>query len=383
MDIDHVHFYVEDAIAWRDWFVQRLGFQSGVITSTRHTQTAVVHSGAVHCVLSSPLSIDSPVAAYLKRHPAGVTDIAFRVASLDPVIERAIAHGARQLGSWQEQLNPLISLPFNSKKWVQIQGWGELTHTLVESPSPLQTPFLSSSWGVDRTDNISSATQAGKLHWAMEPSLLPFLAIDHAVLNVASGQLRQAAAWYEATLGFQKQQAFAIHTDYSGLCSQVLVHPQGTAQLPINESASPSSQIQEFLNHNRGSGIQHIALQTRDIVQTIAHLRQQGIAFLSVPSTYYEQLRERPGFQLTQAQWRAIACQEVLVDWQPDNPNAMLLQAFTQPIFGQPTFFFELIQRQHYYVDQQRKTAEGFGEGNFRALFEAIEREQMNRGSLK
>ncbi|MBD2463296.1 4-hydroxyphenylpyruvate dioxygenase [Oscillatoria sp. FACHB-1407] len=371
MDIDHVHFYVEDAIAWRDWFVQRLGFQATAITSTLHTQTVIAYSGAVQCVLSSPLTSDSPVADYLERHPAGVSDIALRVRSIDRVLERAIAQGARVLQSWQDHPAQWIGLLHPQGKWFQIQGWGDLTHTLIESsavPSYL-------TW--------SRLQHPTKLQQCAEAACAPFVAIDHAVLNVASGQLEQAANWYEAVLGFERRQTFAIQTNYSGLCSQVLVHPEGTAQLPVNESASPSSQIQEFLDHNRGSGIQHVALKTIDIVETIAHLRQQGIPFLSVPPTYYEQLRQRPGFQLTETQWQAIAAQEVLVDWQPHNPDAMLLQAFTRPIFGQPTFFFELIQRQHYVVEHQRKTAEGFGEGNFRALFEAIEREQMNRGSLK
>jgi 4-hydroxyphenylpyruvate dioxygenase len=125
-----------------------------------------------------------------------------------------------------------------------------------------------------------------------------------------------------------------------------------------------------------------LALSTEGIIEAIAHFRQQGLSFLQVPISYYEQLRQRDGFQLTEAEWRAIASQEILVDWQADQSPALLLQAFTQPIFSQPTFFFELIERRRYWIGATEKTAQGFGEANFQALFEAIEREQIKRGSL-
>ncbi len=128
-----------------------------------------------------------------------------------------------------------------------------------------------------------------------------------------------------------------------------------------------------------------LATEVEDLWQDtnpIAQFRQQGLSFLSVPFSYYEALRQRPGFSLSAAEWQAIAHQEVLVDWQKDLPQALLLQAFTQPIFPQPTFFFELIERRKSWVNQRCHQAKGFGEGNFRALFEAIEREQMKRGSL-
>jgi 4-hydroxyphenylpyruvate dioxygenase len=203
------------------------------------------------------------------------------------------------------------------------------------------------------------------------------------VLNVQTGELEGAIAWYEKTLGFQPRQSFEIQTDRSALCSQVMVHPDGTAQFPINQPASASSQIQEFLDWNRGGGIQHIALQTPHIVEAIDQFRQQGLVFLPVPFSYYEQLRLRPGFNLSELEWQTIARQEVLVDWQIEIPQALLLQAFTQPIFSEPTFFFELIERRQIWKNQQPYQSQGFGEGNFQALFEAIEREQMKRGSLR
>jgi 4-hydroxyphenylpyruvate dioxygenase len=198
---------------------------------------------------------------------------------------------------------------------------------------------------------------------------------------VAIGDLERAVAWYENILDFKPQQVFKIKTDRSALHSQVMVSRNGNVQLPINEPASRNSQIQEFLDVNRGPGIQHIALRTTNLVSAIAKFRASGLSLLSVPQSYYTQLKQRPKFPLSDIEIAAIAQQEILVDWQEYTPldgrnNApLLLQIFTQPIFEQPTFFFEFIER--------RFQAQGFGEGNFRALFEAIESEQIKRGSLQ
>ena len=199
------------------------------------------------------------------------------------------------------------------------------------------------------------------------------------VLNVRVGDLEKVVSWYEAVLGFQKRQNFAIETERSGLYSQVLVHPDGV-QLPVNEPLCLNSQIQEFLERNRGAGIQHIALSTPRIVRAIARLKTAGLQFLSVPFTYYEQLlQDYPQIGNLAQEWDAIVQQQILVDCQNSPANdltfPLLLQIFTQPIFEQPTFFFEFIER--------CASARGFGEGNFRALFEAIEREQIKRSSLK
>jgi 4-hydroxyphenylpyruvate dioxygenase len=355
MNIDHIHFFVEDARFWRDWFVQVLGFQpvsfqpvsfQPVSSSAalcelpargRHTHREIVRSGAVTFWLSSALTQASPVAHYLKQHPPGVVDVAFQVEDLSAAIAQA------------HQAHAKILQPFAGT--YQILGWGNLRHTLLETQPSIAQP--------------STIT-----------------AIDHIVLNVAKGELEQAVAFYEQVFGFQRQQSFAIRTDRSALCSQVLTHPHGSIKFPINEPVTPTSQIQEFLDLNGGAGIQHLALKTEGIVEAIAQFRQRGLAFLQVPWSYYEQLRQRAGFQLTEAEWRAIAAQEILVDWQTEHSQALLLQAFTQPVFSQPTFFFELIERRRYWVGEVEKTAQGFGEANFQALFEAIEREQMKRGSL-
>jgi 4-hydroxyphenylpyruvate dioxygenase len=360
MNIDHVHFYVGDASFWRDWFIQIFGFKSisqadlfELPARGRHTQTERVRSGSVDFWLSSALTPESPVAKYLQQHPAGVVDVAFQVENLAMAVAQAFSANATVL----EYTERSVAHPAAS---CQISGWGNLRHTLIET-RPLE-PADSAI-----VQNFDQSAITG---------------IDHIVLNVAKGELEPAIAFYEKAFGFQRQQFFAIRTEQSALFSQVLTHPESNIKLPINEPATASSQIQEFLDLNGGTGIQHLALRTEGIVEAIAQFRQRGLSFLQVPFSYYEQLRQREGFQLTEAECEAIARQEVLVDWEANHSPILLLQAFTQPIFAQPTFFFELIERRHYWLEGYKKTAQGFGEANFQALFEAIEREQMKRGGL-
>ncbi|MDF5736968.1 MULTISPECIES: 4-hydroxyphenylpyruvate dioxygenase [unclassified Nostoc] len=358
MKIDHVHFYVEDAKVWRDWFVHHLGFQ--VVAdriSSFHTCTEVVESGTVCFFLSSPLLPTSPVAEFLRQYPPGVADVAFAVEDVEGAIALAQMHGATILQPIQERQVGTVFL-----KCGKIAAWGGLTHTLIERSLVSSHPSLVFEKGQMTNDNT-------------------FTAIDHVVLNVAVGELESAVGWYEKILDFQPQQAFKIKTDRSGLHSQVMVSRNGSVQLPINEPASSNSQIQEFLDVNRGAGIQHIALRTTNLVSAIAKFRASGLSLLSVPESYYSQLKQRPGLTLSPLELEAIAQQEILVDWQEyplvgaEQIAPLLLQIFTQPIFEQPTFFFEFIER--------RFQAKGFGEGNFRALFEAIESEQIKRGTLQ
>ncbi|ACC82482.1 4-hydroxyphenylpyruvate dioxygenase [Nostoc punctiforme] len=361
MKIDRVHFYVEDAKIWRDWFVHHLGFQSVADrNSSFHTCTEVVKSGAVCFFLSSPLLPTSPVAEFLRKYPPGVADVAFAVEDVEAAIAQAQKHGATILQPIQERQIGTAFL-----KCGKIAAWGGLTHTLIERSS-----VICPSSSVTNTNDKGQMTNDNT-----------FTAIDHIVLNVAVGELDRAVAWYENILDFQPQQAFKIKTNRSALHSQVMVSHNGSVQLPINEPASKNSQIQEFLDVNRGPGIQHIALRTTNLVSAIAKFRASGLPLLSVPQTYYSQLKQRSGLTLSPLELEAIAQQEILVDWQEYTPVGtqqtapLLLQIFTQPIFEQPTFFFEFIER--------RFQAQGFGEGNFRALFEAIESEQIKRGTLQ
>ena len=360
MQIDHVHFYVEDARKWRDWFVQTMGFEAIAWGSNSHTHTEVVGSGSkkVKFALSSPLTSSSPVARFLRQHPPGVADLAFTVKNLGSVLAQAKPCGAMLQPIQQRQL------PQGQLQWSQISGKGDLKHTLIERTG--NTPILPQEWVVQ------------KLKPRREDN---FIKIDHVVLNVAAGELEETVSWYEAALGFKKQQTFKIQTEKSALYSQVIVHPEGGVQFPINEPMSANSQIQEFLDLNQGAGIQHIALNTVQITELTKQLRSAGLEFLQIPANYYTQLQEKyTQLNLSPEEWQAIVAQEILVDDHEVKQNfsgetqPLLLQIFTQPIFSQPTFFFELIERRFH--------AKGFGEGNFRALFEAIEREQLKRGSL-
>jgi len=380
MNIDHICFYVKDAIATRDWFVQKLGFRSVGSSVSRSHAVEVVNAGTIYFVLCAAVDACSPVATFLQRHPSGVADVAFCVEDIAATIAHAMQHGATLLQPLQTQVQVQGTL-----KWATLAAGGDLTHTLLErtgvtSLLPQSTATLADVLIAQPCFNKNAPVLPVAVDDASNVGL--FTGIDHVVLNVAKGELGRSITWYEKVLGFQPQQGFAIQTTYSALCSRVMRHPASGVQLPINEPASPNSQIQEFLAVNRGSGVQHIALETTDLVQAIAVLRQRHLPLIHIPDTYYAQLRQRSGLALSDVLIKQLEQQQILADWQPDTQQAVLLQTFTQPIFDEPTFFFELIQRQASSDRDRSERAQGFGEGNFRALFEAIEREQMKRGSL-
>ncbi len=368
MYIDRVHFYVDNAAKWRDWFVRIFGFQSIAGGSNRHTQTEVVSNSIkatdstvspINFVLSSPLNNSSPVAHFLNFHPPGVADLAFAVTDLQGVMEKAIASGAKVLQPIQKR-----EFPSGSLQWSQILSPTSLKHSLVQRRGI--APLLPEDWILKQ-----------ELKELINLPETKFTGIDHLVLNVAAGNLEPTVNWYQRVLGFQRKETFKIETERSGLYSEVMVHPVSGVQFPVNEPLSANSQIQEFIEINRGSGIQHLALKTEAITETTEQLRERGLSFLTVPREYYHSIKSSyPPNILSSQEWQAIMKQEILVDYQQgqqdiEATNPLLLQIFSQPIFSQPTFFFELIQR--------RRQARGFGEGNFRALFEAIEREQLKR----
>ena len=358
MKIDYVHFYVDDTQKWRDWFSTRMNFSMVAGGHQNHNFTEVITNGNIVFVLSSPTNVASPVAKYLQTHPCGVGDVAFNTNNLTKVLQQAIGQGAKLLTVPQQK-----NFPQGTIKWCQIINKSGLHHTLYQREG--LTPIFPQLKGEQIYP--TNFTQGN------------FTGIDHIVLNVAAGELRKTAAWYEKALGFQARQNFDIKTENSGLYSQVMVHPESGVKIPINEPASSNSQIQEFLDINQGAGIQHIALQTPHIANTTAQFRKAGLTFLPVLKRYYTQLSKRiPPLSLEKEELAILAAQQILIDCQQKTNTCqrlpLLLQIFTKPIFYKPTFFFELIER--------RDNAEGFGEGNFRALFEAMEQEQLKRGSL-
>ena len=354
MKVDYIHFYLDDARVWRNWFVNSLNFYSlntSLIPQIQsngisHTHTEVVRSGSVCFVLSSPVSDKSPVAKFLRKHPSGVADVAFNVGNLEEAIAKAKKGGAKIVApiKWKHQNNEYI-------KWSKISAWGDLNHTLIERGSLIS----------DCKANFSSK----------HSSNCSYTAIDHIVLNIPTGYLKPAVTWYEQVFGFQPQQTFNIQTQHSALHSRVMVSSDGEIQFPINEPGSKNSQIQEFIDVNRGPGIQHIALRTNNLVESITQLNTNGLSFLPISQNYYADIQKRISFPLSSEELTAIIQQKILVDWDEEDSHKLLLQIFTKPIFGEPTFFFEFIER--------RCKAQGFGEGNFRALFKVMEEEQIKR----
>jgi 4-hydroxyphenylpyruvate dioxygenase len=336
MEIDSIHFYVSDAARMRDWMTSKLGLDDLATPESIDptTLTRAVGNDRLCLQISSPLTPTSAVAKYLQVHPPGVRDIAFRVRSLDEMKQK--------LDRLKIEILATSSVRDNSQ-WLKIAGWGAIEHTIVQAPIDFES---------------------GKL--AVTP---PLTKIDHVVLNVAAGELAPAVAWYRDLFDFQVWQTFDIRTPTSGLASKALVSQCGRIRFNINEPSSANSQIQEFLDANHGAGIQHIALHTDDICRTVDRMQQQGLAFLPIPKTYYSNLKLRShttlADRLTQAEVRDIERLGILVDWHEEAPEALLMQIFTQPIFAEPTFFFEIIER--------RNRATGFGQGNFQALFEAVE----------
>jgi 4-hydroxyphenylpyruvate dioxygenase len=359
MRIDHVHFYVDNARKWCDWFVRVLGFTAIARSQSELTQTEVVAAGGrspIAFLISSPLVPQSPVAEFLARHPPGVADVALRVADCPTVWQRSLAAGARKIRPLQVWKSGVGTV-----RWATLLAEGGLTHTLIERQGT--TPWLP-----DRPWQVR----------ARSPSSL-YLAIDHAVLNLPIASFAGAIDWYRKVWGFEPQQQFAIETERSGLFSQVLIHPDSGLQLPINAPKGDRSQIQEFLTLNRGAGVQHVALLVSDIISAVRELRRRGLSFLGVPDGYYSSLPAPAREALSREEWQAIQSLKVLVDCEENrdlpgrrsDDRPLLLQIFSQPIFAEPTFFFELIER--------RSRARGFGEGNFQALFEAIEGQQVRR----
>ena len=332
MKIPRVHFYVKDAIQTKDWFVSNIGFQPIYSDNNGHTQTEAIAYNSVFFLISSPLNSFSPVADYFNFHPSGIVDIAFQVEDINLIIAQA-----KRLGT------KVLEYPQIGDKQAKITGWGSLQHTLLETHSEKEEIYGNNAAIVD---------------------------IDHVVLNVAAGQLTKAVEFYRALFGFKVQQTFEIQTPRSGLSSKALIDSTGKVQFNINEPTSPTSQIQEFLNFNNGAGIQHLALRSHNLIDAVTRMREGDITFLNIPETYYNQL-EKPG-NISTSEWLELKSQQILVDTTRAIPRSLLMQIFTQPIFDKPTFFLEFIER--------RQNAKGFGEGNFQALFEAVEREQVKRG---
>jgi 4-hydroxyphenylpyruvate dioxygenase len=356
--IDHVELYVGNAAQAAYFYKHAFGFKetayAGLETGERERTSHVLEQGRVRLVLTGALHSDSPIAAHQHRHGDGVKVIALGVPNVDRAWREATARGARGLVEPHELRDERGRVRLAS-----IAAYGETIHTFVER-GDYAGAFLPGYRAIDDSGD----------HIPHEPMLF---GIDHIVGNVELGHMEEWVHFYERVFGMTEMIHFtdeAISTEYSALMSKVVADGNGRVKFPINEPAEGrrKSQIDEYLEFYEGAGAQHIALATRDIVGTVAELRRRGVGFLTIPDAYYEDVPARVGE--IEESLEDLRAQGILVD---RDDEGYMLQIFTKPVGDRPTMFFEIIERHG---------ARGFGEGNFKALFEAIEREQALRGNL-
>ena len=353
---DHVEFYVGNARQaahfYRTAFGMSLVAYSGPETGVRDRASYVLQQGKVRFVFTTSLRPGSAIAEHVARHGDGVRVIALEVDDARSAWMETTRRGARSVADPRETSDENGRITMSS-----IAAYGDTIHTFVER-GHYNGPFLP-GYVAQPADKISQPV--GLKH------------IDHMVGNVGWNQMNQWVKFYEDVMGFRLYQTFDdkdISTEYSALMSKVMANGNGRIKFPINEPAEgrKKSQIEEYIEFYNGPGVQHIAMGTGDIIGTVTKLRDQGVDFLRVPSTYYRELTARVGKidePLDQLEDLGI-----LVD---RDDEGYMLQIFTKPVEDRPTLFYEIIQR---------KGSRSFGKGNFKALFEAIEREQEARGNL-
>ncbi|WP_328996344.1 4-hydroxyphenylpyruvate dioxygenase [Kribbella sp. NBC_01245] len=331
---------------------------SGPETGARDSKSYVLKSGSARMVISGGVRPDSPLLDHHRKHGDGISDIALEVPDVDRCIKHARAQGATVL----EEPND-VSDEHGTVRRAAIAAYGDTRHTLIDRSKydgPYLPGFVAASTTVTRPEG--------------HPKRL-FQAIDHVVGNVELGRMDEWVDFYNRVMGFVNMAEFIgddIATDYSALMSKVVANGNHRVKFPLNEPAiaKKKSQIDEFLEFYDGAGAQHIALATNDILRTVDIMRANGIEFLETPDSYYEDPELRARIGNVRAPIEELQKRKILVDRDEDG---YLLQIFTKPIGDRPTVFYELIER-HGSL--------GFGKGNFKALFEAIEREQERRGNL-
>jgi 4-hydroxyphenylpyruvate dioxygenase len=352
--IHHVELLVGNAKQAAYFYRHAFGFSqlayAGPETGVKEQASYVLYQGNIRLVVSTPLSPQDPMAEHLHRHGDGVLDIAFLVDDVDASIAEAVKRGAKIALSPYDR-----SDQFGRIRRAKIRAYGDTLHSLI-STADYNGPFLP-GYQVRRRPSAGAGLER----------------IDHIVGNVENGQMNEWGTFYNKVLGFHQFMSFDdkdISTEFSALRSQVMAAPNDVVKFPINEPAAGKrkSQIQEYLDYNGGAGVQHIAVSTRDVIHTVSVLKDNGVEFLNVPSSYYDKLWDRVGD--VHEDHNAIRDLGILVD---RDDKGYLLQIFTKPVEDRPTLFFEIIQRQG---------SDAFGKGNFKALFEAIEREQAARGNL-
>jgi 4-hydroxyphenylpyruvate dioxygenase len=352
--VDYIEFYVGNARQAAHFYRTGFGFDviayAGPETGVRDRASYVLQEGELRFVLTAALDPDHPIARHVALHGDGVHDIALQVEDAAAAFREATARGAPGVRLPEERRDAAGSV-----RLAAIAAYGDTIHTFVER------------------ERYGGLFLPGYEPLTVSGTPTGIYRADHIVANVELGRMDEWVRYYADVMGFSQLIHYDdkdISTEYSALMSKVMQNGDGHIKFPINEPAQGrrKSQIQEYLDYYRGPGVQHIALLTDDIIATVSALRRNGIDFLAVPETYYEDLPARVGH--IDEPVRELARLGILVD---RDDEGYLLQIFTQPVQDRPTVFFEVIQR---------KGSRGFGKGNFKALFEAIEREQARRGNL-
>jgi 4-hydroxyphenylpyruvate dioxygenase len=353
---DYVELYVGNAKQSAHYYKTAFGFQSlayaGPETGVKDRVSYVLVQNKMRLMLTTPLRSDSPIAEHHKKHGDGVKVLALMVDDAYDAYEQTTKRGGVSC------LDPKTLSDENGEvRMSGIKTYGEVEHLFIERK------------------NYTGVFMPGFVEWksVYNPEPTGLLYVDHCVGNVDWNQMNPWVSFYENIMGFKNILSFDdndISTEYSALMSKVMSNGNGYVKFPINEPAEGKrkSQVEEYLEFYEGEGVQHVAIATLDIVSTVKQLMARGVEFLKVPNSYYDDLLDRVG--PIEEDIEPLKELGILVD---RDDEGYLLQLFTKPVEDRPTMFYEIIQR---------KGAKSFGKGNFKALFEAIEREQANRGNL-
>ena len=358
---DYVEFYVGNAKQSAHYYKTAFGYQSlaysGLETGIRDRTSYVLKQDKIRLVLTTPLNENSPINDHLRKHGDGVKVVALWVEDATSAYEETIKRGGRSF------MEPTVEKDeFGEVVRSGIYTYGETVHIFVERK------------------NYNGIFLPGYKEWKSDynPESVGLKYIDHMVGNVGWNEMNTWVKFYEDVMGFVNFLSFddkQIHTEYSALMSKVMSNENGRIKFPINEPAEGKkrSQIEEYLDFYGGPGVQHIAIATDDIIATVTQLKARGIEFLSAPPhAYYQAIPDRLGVHMDMMKEDLYAIEKLAIMVDADE-DGYLLQIFTKPVQDRPTLFFEIIQRMG---------AKGFGAGNFKALFESIEREQSLRGTL-
>ena len=353
---DYVEFYVGNAKQAAHYYQSAFGFQpvayAGLETGLKDRTSYVVRQNKITFILTSGMNPESEVTKHQAKHGDGVKDIALWVEDARKSFEEVTKRGAEAV-----QEPKVLKDEHGEVVVASIKTYGETIHTFVERKN-YHGIFMP---GFIKWDPVFKAPETGLLY------------VDHIVGNVDEGEMNKVVDFYRDVLGFKQLISFDdkdISTEYTALMSKVMSNQNFRIKFPINEPAKglKKSQVEEYLDFYLGPGPQHVAMETENIIKTVSELRSRGVEFLDTPDTYYDEVWDRVG--AIEENHKILKDNKILID---RDDEGYLLQIFSKPVQDRPTFFFEIIQR---------KGAKSFGKGNFKALFEAIEREQENRGTL-